>query len=241
MTSTRAQGNTLVMQTSRTLRERILDGSYPVGAKLPSEAKLTLELGVSRTVVREAVAALRADGLVNPRRGAGVFVLPPPTAPTPPFQNLDRARLSSILELLELRAAVETEAAALAALRRSPAQEEDIFQRHAAVQACMAAGQATAAEDFELHRAIARATNNPRFLEFLDLLGASAIPRTALQTTAKDQTAQAYQAHLHAEHQRIVSAISNADPEAARSAMRTHLQNAQQRYRALLQNTAADI
>jgi len=234
-------GSTLVVRVSTALRQKILDGTYRPGDKLPSEARLTAEHGVSRTVVREAVAALRADGLVNPRRGAGVFVLSPPSAVTPPFQNIDRARLSSILELLELRSAVETEAAALAALRRSPAQEEDIFKRHAAVQACIAQGQPTAAEDFELHRAIARATNNPRFLEFLDLLGLGAIPRTALQTSSKDQTPQAYQAHLHAEHQRIVSAISNGDPEAARAAMRAHLQGSQQRYRALLQNATLNL
>jgi len=227
-------GRTLVMHVSAVLRDAILQGIYKPGDKLPSEARLTEQHGVSRTVVREAIAALRADGLVDPRRGAGVFVMKIPLPPAPPFQNVDKARISSILELLELRSAVETEAAALAALRRSPVQEEDIIERHAAVQHCMVHVRPTATEDFELHRAIARATNNPRFLEFLDLIGQNAIPRAALQPAEDDATAQAYQTQLHEEHGRIVDAISNGDPEAARSAMRAHLQGSQRRYRAML-------
>jgi len=222
------------MHVSTALRDAIMHGIYKPGDKLPSEARLTEQHGVSRTVIREAIAALRADGLVDPRRGAGVFVMEIPLPPVPPFQNVDKARISSVLELLELRSAVETEAAALAALRRSPVQEEDILERHAAVQHCLAHACPALAEDFELHRAIARATNNPRFLEFLDLIGQNAIPRAALQSTADDETSQAYQAQLHAEHSRIVSAISNGDPEAARSAMRAHLQGSQRRYRAIL-------
>jgi GntR family transcriptional repressor for pyruvate dehydrogenase complex len=57
------------------LRRAIAEGRYPVGAKLPTEAALTRDLGVSRTVLREAVAALRAEGLLASRQGAGVFVL----------------------------------------------------------------------------------------------------------------------------------------------------------------------
>jgi len=227
-------GRTLVTHVSATLRDAILQGVYKPGDKLPSEARLTEQYGVSRTVIRETIAALRADGLVDSRRGAGVFVMAVPLAPALPFQNIDKARISSMLELLELRSAVETEAAALAALRRSPIQEEDILERHAAVQHCITHARPTAAEDFELHRAIARAANNSRFLEFLDLIGQHAIPRAALQPTADDATPQAYQAQLHEEHSRIVNAISRGDPETARSAMRAHLQGSQRRYRVML-------
>jgi DNA-binding FadR family transcriptional regulator len=227
-------GGTLVVQISNLLRKAILAGQYQPGEKLPSEAKLTEAHGVSRTVVREAIAALRADGLVEPRRGAGVFVLEPGAAHAQPFQNIDHARISSIIELLELRGAVEVEAASLAAMRRSPAQEEEIMEKHAAVQACIAAGKPTSEADFELHKAIAKATNNPRFVEFLDLMGTSAIPRAALQTSSEDRTSPAYLTHIHEEHARIVSAISNGDAEIARDAMREHLQGSQRRYRALL-------
>src|SRR5690554_5593541 len=114
-TSSGGKTGTLVVQVSGSLREAILAGEYKPGDKLPSEARLTEKHGVSRTVVREAIAALRADGLVEPRRGAGVFVLEALSPPSLPFQNVDHARISSIIEMLELRSAVETEAAALAA------------------------------------------------------------------------------------------------------------------------------
>ena len=66
---------TLVAQVSAALREKILAEGLKPGDKLPSEARIAEDFGVSRTVVREAVAALRADGLVEPRRGAGVLSL----------------------------------------------------------------------------------------------------------------------------------------------------------------------
>lgn len=228
-------GGTLVVQVASALRTSILAGDYKVGDKLPSEARLTEVHGVSRTVVREAIAALRSDGLVEPRRGAGVFVLEPVAAPGLPFQNVDHARISSIIELLELRGAVEVEAAALASTRRSPAQEENILERHRAVGECIAAGKPTSSADFALHEAIAQATNNPRFIEFMELMGQNAIPRAALAETNGDAS-QAYLSQLHEEHGRIVTAISNGDAQGARDAMRAHLQGSQRRYRALLQS-----
>ena len=227
-------GGTLVVQVAETLRRAIVGGQYKPGDKLPSEARLTEAHGVSRTVVREAIAALRSDGLVEPKRGAGVFVLEPVASPVLPFQNINPARISSIIEVLELRAAVEVEAAGLAATRRSPAQEEAILDRHRAVGACIAEGASTSAADFALHKAIAEATNNPRFIEFMELMGQHAIPRAALAETNGDASS-AYLGQLHEEHGRIASAISNGDVEGAREAMRTHLQGSQRRYRALLQ------
>lgn len=227
-------GGTLVVRVADALRTAILAGAFKPGDKLPSEARLTETHKVSRTVVREAIAALRADGLVEPRRGAGVFVLEPVAAAAPPFQDVDHARLSSIVELLELRAAVESEAAALAAVRRSPAQDEAILDRHNAVQAAMASGAPTAKADFALHLAIARATNNPRFVEFMDLMGEAAIPRAALKNSAGDRASRAYLDQINAEHGAIVAAISNSEAEAARAAMREHLLGSQRRYRTLL-------
>ncbi|WP_246018403.1 FadR/GntR family transcriptional regulator [Pelagibacterium montanilacus] len=229
-------GGTLVVQVASALRQAIMAGTFRPGDKLPSEAKLTESHKVSRTVVREAIAALRSDGLVEPRRGAGVFVLEPVAPPGLPFQDIDHARISSIIELLELRSAVEMEAAALAAVRRSPAQDEAIIRRHHAVGDCIDKAIPTAADDFALHNAIAEATNNPRFVEFMALIGKAAIPRATL-APAQELASTAYLNQLHEEHGRIVAAISNGDAEAAREAMREHLQGSQRRYRSLLQRT----
>ncbi|WP_136685383.1 FadR/GntR family transcriptional regulator [Falsirhodobacter xinxiangensis] len=230
--NTPVKSGTLVSQVSETLRQTILSGELKPGDKLPSEARLTEAHGVSRTVIREAVAALRADGLVEARQGAGVFVLEPPRAEVLPFQNLDYARISSVIELLELRTAVEVEAAALAALRRSPQQEEGIITCHHAVLECLQSGQPTVEADFALHIAIADASNNPRFGEFLSMVGRGVIPRAALQ--GRDESSDDYIAQLHGEHSRIVEAISNGDEDGARDAMRRHLKGSQSRYRAVL-------
>ncbi len=227
--SIRGEG-TLVSRVAELLRQSILSGQFTPGDKLPSEAQLTEAHGVSRTVVREAVAALRADGLVEARQGAGVFVL----APKPGADGIDKAKLSSVLELLELRTPVEVEAAGLAAIRRSPAQEEEILDRHAAVLACTEQGLPIRDADFALHLAIAAATNNPRFAEFLQTHGKSVIPRSEIVTANVTDAVRDYHAQLNREHEAIVLAISRRDEDAARDAMREHLKGSQQRHRALL-------
>lgn len=229
----RTKGGNLVARVSEALRAEILGGHLKPGDRLPSEAKLTEAHGVSRTVVREAVAALRADRLVEARQGAGVFVLET-VAPEPaPFQNIDYVRLSSMIEMLELRTAVEVEAAGLAATRRSAQQEERIIEAFRAVNAAIAANTSTAEADYDLHLAIAEATNNPRFTEFLALVGANVIPRQALQDT-DDTAPRPYLSQLQEEHDRIVSAILAGEEDAARQAMRVHLRGSQMRYRVLL-------
>lgn len=229
-------GGTLTEKLAEGLRKAIHAGQFPVGGKLPSEAQLSETHGVSRTVVREAIAALRADRLVEARQGAGVFVLQPPDAPSPSLGlgEIDPARVSSMVELLELRTAVEVEAAGLAALRRSPAQEEVIHERHYAVLACLEAGRSTTDADFALHLAIADATNNPRFREFLAMMGRNGIPRAALRNEDREDDQTAYLRHIHREHGDIVDAISAGDEDRAREAMRRHLRGSQSRYRALL-------
>ncbi|AYD01570.1 FadR/GntR family transcriptional regulator [Neorhizobium sp. NCHU2750] len=234
---------TRATQLSDTLRQAIADGQFPPGSRLPSEAQLTQTHGVSRTVVREAIAALRSDRLVEARQGAGVFVLQATPSP-PPFNlslgHIDLARVSSMIELLELRTAVEVESAGLAALRRSPAQEEVIIDRHYAVRASLDANQPTSEADFALHLAIADATNNPRFREFLTMIGRNVIPRAALRGDHDDADQSAYINLLVEEHQAIVDAISDGDEEGAREAMRKHLRGSQLRYRNLLRAIRED-
>jgi GntR family transcriptional regulator, transcriptional repressor for pyruvate dehydrogenase complex len=234
----RKQGKkTLVLTVSEALREQIEGGKYAPGDRLPSETGLTEEFSVSRTVIREAVANLRADKLLESRQGAGVYVLTPPKTLSLPFQEIDPARVSSMIEVLELRTAVETESAALAAVRRSPSQEETIVKAHQKVRALSESGESTSDADFELHLAIAEATNNPRFREFLNLIGPNIIPRRALDAVAPGSELSAYLSVINQEHEDIVNAILSGEEAAARDAMRNHLRASQTRYRALLRQT----
>ncbi|MGO4853641.1 FadR/GntR family transcriptional regulator [Phaeovulum sp. W22_SRMD_FR3] len=230
----RGNRRNLVRRVSEDLRLAITSGRYALGDKLPSEAQLTALYDVSRTVIREAVSSLRADGLVEPRQGAGVFVVDQRMRDGNPFQDIDFQRISSILEMLELRAAVEIEAAGLAAQRRSPAQEEAILEAHRLVAGRVQAGESTVDADFAFHIAIAEATNNPRFPEFLTLMGQKVIPRTALPAGDRRALAADYMGQIVEEHAQIARAISHGDESAARIAMRVHLKDSQKRYRDMI-------
>lgn len=227
----------LVSVVSQKLRETISSGALAPGDKLPSENEMTQKYGVSRTVIREAIAALRSDNLVEARHGVGVFVLALQSTSVNGLRNTEPSRISSIIEMLELRTAVEAEAAALAALRRSPAQDEAILEAYHDLHRAIAQKEATANLDFCFHLAIADATNNPRFREFIELVGRQLIPRDALRDDDTEQTSDDYLAQIQNEHLQIADAISKQDEKAAREAMRMHLKGSQQRYRDLMRRS----
>ncbi|MDB6452846.1 FadR/GntR family transcriptional regulator [Falsirhodobacter sp. 20TX0035] len=236
MSGTKAR---LATRVADALRTEITEGRIRPGDRLLSETRLAELHGVSRTVVREAIATLSFEGLVQARKGAGLFAL---QAQPGPFLNLDMGRVSSVIELLELRRAVEVESAGLAALRRSPQQDERILAAHQTVLDCLSAGTPTRDADFAFHLAIADATNNPRFPEFLTLVRVGIIPRGELQTGQDNIRPQDYNRHLDREHAAICRAILDGDEAAARVAMQEHLKGSLARYRALLrgnQHTAS--
>ncbi|SFP40283.1 FadR/GntR family transcriptional regulator [Tranquillimonas alkanivorans] len=228
----------LVQSLASQLRASILSGEVPVGVKLPSEAMLTAQHGVSRTVVREAISALRSEGLVEARQGAGVFVIANTLSGGSAFDAVDLQKLSNLLEMMEFRIAIEVEAAGLAAARRSPAQEATIIETLEALDKVAAAGGETGPLDFDFHLAVARATNNPRFEQFLESLGGRAIPRARLGGGAAAVVSGQYYAQLRTEHHSIADAISAGDEDGARQAMRRHLTNGLRRYRALRRKAA---
>lgn len=222
-----------------TLRERIAAGAYAPGDRLPTEVALIREFGVSRTVIREAIAVLAADGLVQPRQGAGVFVLERPREGLAGLISDLSSRLSAVLNVLEVRMAVEIEAAGLAAQRRSAAQEGEIREAFERFNQDLEAGAPTGDADFAFHRAIARATNNPFYVEILDVLGRRTIPRDLVSMAAPDYVrSRPYLDTLQSEHAAILDAIARPDPGAAREAMRRHLSESQRRYQLLFQQAA---
>jgi GntR family transcriptional repressor for pyruvate dehydrogenase complex len=212
----------------------ITSGELSSGARLPTEQEMGAAMGVSRTVIREAVAALRAEGLVVTRQGAGAFVAP--DVERRPFR-LALDGLPSIVEVLnvmELRASVEVEAAGLAASRGSAAARRRVAQALAGINAALEGGESAIDEDFAFHLAIAEATANPQFPHFLEYLGRFIIPRQSIRVAAHLPEGQrAYLETFQREHAKICAAITRQDAAAARQAMREHLGNSQVRYRRL--------
>jgi DNA-binding FadR family transcriptional regulator len=226
----------LASKISAALRQDLVAGVFRPGDRLPSESALTREYSVSRTVVREAIAILRADGLVEARKGAGVFALEARVEPQRPFDDLVTQRISSVIELLELRTVFEVESAALAASRRSATQIEAILEAHRQVGECLLNDSPTRDADFNLHLAIAEATQNRRFPEFLQLIRTGIIPRGDLQGSPPGSRPKDYNLHLQEEHGHIVDAIIEGDAEAARTHMRSHLRGSLERYKVLLRS-----
>ncbi len=227
----------LVGRVVALLRRDLEMGTLAPGDRLPTETELTRQHSVSRAVIREAIAVLRADGLVDVRRGVGAFVVDPSESDRL-FSDLSLERTIGVIELLELRMACEIEAAGLAAARRSAAQLETILEAHAMVGACIEQGLSTRHTDFGLHYRIAEATQNRRFPELLQLLKPGIIAEAPAPSQA--QSAIPGNRHLQEEHGRIVNAIIAGDAEAARAAMRAHLTGSLLRSKARLMGSAAE-
>lgn len=222
------------VEVSERIAALITSGQLQPGERLPTEAELMEAMGVSRTVVREAVAALKADGLVLTRQGAGAFVAS--DAARMPFR-IDPDSLSSIddvIAVMELRLAVEVEAAALAAERAPPGEVRAIDQALEAIDHAIADGQSAVAEDFAFHQAIAKATGNAHFSSFLTFLGVHVIPRQRVRSTmTSGEERTRYLKRFQSEHEEIAAAIRKGDSTRARTAMRLHLEKSLQRYRRL--------
>lgn len=215
-----------------TLGSRIREQQLRPGDRLPTEAALVAEFSVSRTVVREALSRLQAAGLVETRHGIGTFVCDDAEGAAFRVGPEQMATLQDVIAVLELRIGIETEAAALAAQRRTA---EDLDRLRADLQAFSDAveqGFDAVEADFQFHQNVARATANPRFLEVIGALGSTAIPRARLQQAVTRSAEQvAYLRRVHLEHESILDAITARDPEGARAAMRTHLANSRERRR----------
>jgi GntR family transcriptional regulator, transcriptional repressor for pyruvate dehydrogenase complex len=222
----------LALELVESIGDRIRDGRLASGQKLPTEAEIMAGYGVSRTVVREALSKLQAAGQVRTRHGIGTFVVGPGEAAPFRIAPEQLATLADVIAMLELRIGLETEAAALAAQRRS---EGNLGEMRAALDefgVAVRAGRDAVAADFRFHLGIARATQNPHFAELVSALGATMIPRARLDAPVPlTDERREYLHRVHGEHESIYDAIAAHDAEAARAAMRTHLANSRERRR----------
>ena len=223
---------TLTGQLVKTVSERIASGVYAVGGRLPSEQEMIDEFGVSRTVVREAVANLRANGRVTTVQGVGAFVVQ--QEQTGAFQ-IEASGLSLVQEMiavLELRIGLESEAAVLAAQRRTDAHLLAMRKALAEMLAAIEKGEDAVRADMEFHRCIAEAAGNAHFLKLFNYLGDLLIPRARLQSFRFDGAPlREYLNRIQREHEQICYAIERQDPEAARAALRLHLSGSLERLR----------
>lgn len=210
----------------------IVSGKLTPGSQLPTEQEMIAAIGVSRTVIREAVAALRADRLVVTRQGVGAFVADQVRRPYRVDFD-ERSSLRDVLNVMELRTGVEVAAAGLAAERASLAQIKKIADRFAAINAAIGRGETAVDQDFAFHCEIADATGNPQFKRFLEYLGRFVIPRRTVWGRSTPSNPRAYLDVFQQEHELILNAIRDRSVAQARAAMQRHLVNSRGRYEKL--------
>jgi GntR family transcriptional regulator, transcriptional repressor for pyruvate dehydrogenase complex len=220
---------------------QILAGELQSNNRLPTVQEMASRFGVSRTVIRETVALLKADGLIVVRHGSGMFVAGDARRRPLRIDPDNVTGVRDIIEIVQVRLGLEVEAAGLAATFRTPAQLRKIG---AALKAMAEAGQKkmlATDEDRLFHTEIAAATGNQYFVVFLEFLGRYVIPRSKITIgRGTDEERAQYLAKLEAEHKEIFQAITDKDPDAARQAMRRHLKNALDRLEQLKPEERAD-
>jgi GntR family transcriptional repressor for pyruvate dehydrogenase complex len=216
---------TLTDRVASELLNRIEDGQLLANHQLPTEAQMSEQFGVSRTVVREAVNRLKSMGRLVSRQGSGVFVAPPHSARALAFDPAVLGSLEAVLQVVEVRRVLEGEVCALAAERITEAKARQIRQALERLLAAVEQGQDGVEEDLALHRSIARAADNPHFEHLLGFL--EQYQRDAMRVTrANEAMHQDFMRAVNREHEALVQAISRGDRAGARRAAIRHMANA---------------
>lgn len=211
-------------QVAEVMAARIRAGHLTIGDKLPTEAAMVDQFSVSRTVVREALSRLKSLGLVESRQGSGVFVK---AVGFPPL-NFDAKSMASrqaVIQMVEVRRALEAEVAALAAQRRTMVDIKHIHKSIAELDKAVLAGGDGVLEDVQYHQAIAEAARNPFLLGTLQYLGQFLQGGTRV-TRANEARRDDFARQVRDEHAVIFEAIEAGDAEAARKAAGAHMNNA---------------
>ena len=222
-TASRA-GNPLSKQVAEVLILDIRAGRLAVGSKLPTEAALVAQFEVSRTVVREAVSRLKSLGLVDSRQGSGVYVKAAGFSPLN-FDAKYAVSKQAVIQMVEVRRALEAEVAAMAARRCTPADARQIEALMAALDAAVQSGGDGVAEDVRFHSAIAELANNPFLMGTLEYLGQFLHGATRV-TRANEARREDFTRAVREEHALIYRAIACGDAAQARQAATDHMNNA---------------
>jgi GntR family transcriptional repressor for pyruvate dehydrogenase complex len=204
--------------------ERLIINKLHPGDKLPSERELAETLKVSRSSIRDAIRSLELMGLVEPRQGMGTIVREASSeSVVNPFASALKRRRELVGELLDFRKMLEPPLAARAATHASAediSEMEEILQRQEERQS---QGEAAVAEDAEFHYSVALASDNSVVLKVLDIL-----MDLLRDTRERSLQLQGRPEKSLAGHRRILAAIKKHDAEAAKSAMRRHIEDVEE-------------
>lgn len=219
------QGQSLAEVAHGQMRALIEDGSWSPRSRLPSETELARRFGMSRPVIRQALAKLREAGLIQSRQGSGSFVMEQMDAPDLAPKQVSFPAISSFADITafaSFREGMEGEIAAAAALNHTETQLQAILavlERFADKKPLTAQPQ----DDFAFHLAVAEATGNPFFVNSLSSLRSQMLVGMDLIWNFSADS-PAFRDTVYQHHQAIYAAITRRDDRAARKAMKDHLQ-----------------
>jgi GntR family transcriptional regulator, transcriptional repressor for pyruvate dehydrogenase complex len=210
------------------LLDEIMAGRFSSGDRLPTENQLAQRFSVSRPVVREALQRLQTDGVVIARQGSGTYVQRSPSQRVAELTS--QVSLHEVLQVMELRMALEELSARLAARNRSEADLRAIEKARKALGESFGKKEAAAKEaDYAFHHAIAVASGNPLLAEALDQLADKVKGGMNVTLSLTREASQQRRTRVLDEHDRIVHAIRVGDADSAAIAMRYHLDQARNR------------
>jgi len=218
------------------LQERIRSGNYPPDSRLPGEHELASMLGVSRPIVRDALARLRDQGIVYARQGAGTFV----SAHGSPTTQLSYSPVKTIADIqrcYEFRLTIEPAAAYFAAKRRDEAAIQKIAAALADLREATSHQLHRTDADFTFHRAVTEAANNHYYTASIDALKAHIAVGMHLHGLSLLGPRQGLE-QVYEEHSKIYLAIVEGRAEDARALMKAHLEGSQSR---LFEGRALDL
>ncbi|UOQ92458.1 FadR family transcriptional regulator [Halobacillus shinanisalinarum] len=212
------------------IKETIKKGEVLPGGKMPSERTLASTLAVSRTSIKEAYSVLESAGIVEIRQGSGVYLLKNDTEDIISKLNaIIRGQTVDMVELMELRQAVEVDIAYYAALRREQQDIEQLDRAFHQLEKAVSKKSLAAEEDLAFHMLIAKAARNRVIAQVMNmvsdqvLVGLEDSRAQSLAVPGKSQ-------EILEEHRNIYKAVRDGSPHLAGKAMREHLQNVKQRY-----------
>ncbi|MGY0553936.1 FadR/GntR family transcriptional regulator [Vreelandella sp. 2A-K22] len=205
------------------MRNWILRGQYLRGARLPTEAELASRYELSRSATRQVIAQLKDEGLVASRQGSGLFVVARPTTAldAPNFVN----NLSDLIALFDFRLLIETESAALAAVKRNDNDIERIKEKSRILRKINRNGGQGTQEDFDFHVQIAKTSGNKFLLSSVLALQTGVIFSVKLGHKTSDLPRILQSKQVTEEHNEIIEAIRQADETKARAAMQCHIKS----------------
>jgi len=214
-------------QIAADIMAKITDGQLLPGDTLPTEHALAGTFGVSRNVVREAIARLRSDGVVESRQGRGAVVKPISERETFRVDIQSLGKSGNLADLFELRGLLEIEAAGLAAVRRTSLDLEEMGKAIAELDGEFQFDERRLEADAAFHRAVGKATGNAYLYGIICYISSRLKETTRVTSNVyeKDDLVQV----TRDEHRMVLRAIEAGDRTGARMAMAEHINGASER------------